>query len=747
MTDEPKRPHDQEEPEPGDEPNREPSTEEQFALEADVSGPPTDEHFEGVPPDQISRGDLTEDIPALEPEFAEALRAAGDEPPSEEAAAGNDESGAGNEGSEEEGGEESEPAEPVAAAEPAAPAAPPTPAPQAADPGETVEYSPGDAPDDQPYAGDDAGKQPDTPAPSADPSLDRTVVLREGREEARKAVAAATETGRPWAPKRPPASGDPEPPPKRKRLWLRYFAASMIVIASFASATTAIGVLRLTTILNRLTPIPGIAGQLKKVEPGEPETFLIIGSDIRAADAAAGARGLSDTTILLRIDPDQNRIAILNIPRDLKVDIPGYGVDKFNAAYSLGGPQLTVKTIKSITRSRELPNGIPINHLVNVDFLGFAQAIDTINCVYVDVDRRYYHSNEGVPPEDQYSEINIQPGYQSLCGRDGLAYVRYRHTDTDLVRAARQQDFLREARQRVPPTELLKEATGLSSKLINAFTSHTQSDIKEPSTIIDVLKLMIGARGAPIKEIHFPATLGPSYVTASRSDISDAIQQFLRGEASGGPRGSLYQRGSSAPARAKGSAGGQGGAKPKKKKPPKEKAPPTPTSASDGLVDASSAGLEEAQRAARHASTDFPIYYPTRIPPGSEYDDGEPFSTNPRVYHLTDDDDNVYGAYKTVLAQFASDGTHYFGVQGLHAWQDPPALNDPSESRKIGKLDCDIFLDGDRVRMISWHDGDNSYWLSNDLLQTLTNDQMLGMVRSMKVVVPKEKARPRGKKQ
>ena len=94
--------------------------------------------------------------------------------------------------------------------------------------------------------------------------------------------------------------------------------------------------------------------------------------------------------------------------------------------------------------------GLQINHVVNVDFLGFAQAVNAIDCVYIDVDRHYYHSNVGLPAELQYDEINVQPGYQRLCGEDALDYARYRHTDTDIVRAARQQDFLREARQRVP---------------------------------------------------------------------------------------------------------------------------------------------------------------------------------------------------------------------------------------------------------------------------------------------------------
>ena len=61
----------------------------------------------------------------------------------------------------------------------------------------------------------------------------------------------------------------------------------------------------------------------------------------------------------------------------------------------------------------------------------------------------------GLPPSLQYSEINISAGYQRLCGKDALAFVRYRHTDTDLVRSARQQDFLRQIRSRVPISKFI----------------------------------------------------------------------------------------------------------------------------------------------------------------------------------------------------------------------------------------------------------------------------------------------------
>ena len=251
--------------------------------------------------------------------------------------------------------------------------------------------------------------------------------------------------------------------------------------------------------------------------PGSgPQTILILGSDKRNQEIS-GKFGLSDTTMLLRLDPDRNAIALLSLPRDLKVDIPGYGTDKLNAAYSLGGPKLTLQTVKQLT-------GVDVNHLVNVDFTGFARAVNAIGCVYVDVDHRYYHKNSPYAPSvDDYAEINLQPGYQALCGFDALAFVRYRHTDNDIVRAARQQAFLREARAKVPPEKLFEDR----SKLVKIFTHYTSSDINSAEQMLQVLRLFFDLRGAQIKEIHFNGTLGPSYVTATPDEIHTAVNQFL----------------------------------------------------------------------------------------------------------------------------------------------------------------------------------------------------------------------------
>jgi polyisoprenyl-teichoic acid--peptidoglycan teichoic acid transferase len=530
--------------------------------------------------------------------------------------------------------------------------------------------------------------------------------------------------------KKPPPDGDGTPAPKPKRYWWRFLLASVTIVAATAAATATSSLLYIGSIAEALSHNDVLKNKVDRVlastEGGEPQNILIIGSDKRASEPEDPGR--SDTTMLLRLDPDNDAIALMSIPRDLKVEIPGVGTDKFSSAYAYGGPKLTLQVVKELT-------GLPINHIVNVDYLGFVRAVYAIGCVYIDVDRRYYHSNVGVPPSEQYAEINVQPGYQLMCGKRALQYVRYRHTDTDLVRAARQQDFLSAARQRVPATKLAEAVLG-KNELIEVFTRYTTSDISDTKAMLEVLELFIQSRNATINEVNFPAELGPSYVYASQSAIDGAVDQFLGIEASGGGRGEIERR-ERKRKRAKAKRG-------KRKQQAKPKLRPKPPG-SDELISAVEAGEEEAAIVARKVSHGFPVFYPTRLPAGAAYEETNPelHIVDPRVYHFKDTDGKRHGAYRMVLTLERSDGVHYFGVQGVQGWSEPPILSGPSITQTIRGRDYEIFLDGDRIRLIAWHRGDNTYWVANSLLRVLTNDQMVGLARSAKVKIPKRKPRPR----
>ena len=126
-------------------------------------------------------------------------------------------------------------------------------------------------------------------------------------------------------------------------------------------------------------------------------------------------------------------MAVMSIPRDLKVHVPGHGTRKINEAYHLGGPKL-------VDRDRQRAAGIDINHVVNVNFGGFRRAIDRLGCVYIDVDGAT-STTTTAPARTTRRSTSSPATRSSAAGRAGL--VRFRHDDSDFVRASRQQAFLR----------------------------------------------------------------------------------------------------------------------------------------------------------------------------------------------------------------------------------------------------------------------------------------------------------------
>jgi LCP family protein required for cell wall assembly len=489
----------------------------------------------------------------------------------------------------------------------------------------------------------------------------------------------------------------------RRGLWPRFVAASLVVIVSMATATSVSILVYLTEIAKGLGGLPGIDDKLAAVEGGKPQNFLILGSDVRPTDTD---RGRSDTTILMRIDADKNSISLFSLPRDLKANIPGHGVDRLNAAYTYGGPELTLETVKQLT-------GVDINHVVNVDFTGFADAVNAIDCVYVDVDRHYFHSNEGLAAEEQYAEIDIEAGYQRLCGFKALQYVRYRHEDNDLIRAARQQDFLREARQGVPPRKLLADR----NELIDIFKKYTTSDIDKLADLVDLFKLLIDARGAEVKEVQFKGDIGgptSSYVTASNDQIRDAVSEFLGEDSEPEPDPDDEKP------------------KPEKDEPDKDKPKPDKDQQDDGevpaadLVDSTGAGQAYAD-AVNSKDYDGPIYYPAKLNPGGQLTDDS------RAIKIDGPEKEVYYGYKMVVAFQALGYTAYYGVSGTD-WPDPPILENPSETRNIGGTEYMLFYDAGRLRMVGWKDGKYTFWVTNTLGQLLSEEQMLGIATGTKQV-------------
>ncbi|UJA19608.1 LCP family protein [Thermoleophilia bacterium SCSIO 60948] len=497
-------------------------------------------------------------------------------------------------------------------------------------------------------------------------------------------------------------------PPSRRSLWARFAAASAICIFSMAAATAISVLVLLTNVAEGLGDsgeLANLGGQLAGVDGGDPQTILILGSDKRTN--TPGDPGRSDTTILLRVDPDKQAISLLSIPRDLQVEIPGYedaGETKFNEAYTLGGPELTLRTVKSVTGLET------INHVVNIDFNGFADAVNEIGCVYIDADRRYFVGEND--PRD-YSAVNIKAGYQRMCGFNALGYVRYRIGDDDLVRAARQQEFLREARQKVPPEVLFEDR----EDLLQVFTDYTTSDINSGVTLLEFLKTLLKVGSAPINEVHFPATPDPedpANLVATSEAIETAVDEFMVTEGTPGPPQDPAINDDGDGGSGNGGNGGGGGGDGGDSSEP----------AGPQLIDSSDSGLANADLLAR-GKFEPPIYYPTRLLPESSIIDDS------RWFPIDGPSDELYYGYKFVV--MIEDGTtfpRYYGVSGT-TWKDAPILENPSEEREIEGRDYKLYYDGDRLRMIAFETEDAAYWVSNTLTQELTNDEMIAIATGL----------------
>jgi LCP family protein required for cell wall assembly len=236
----------------------------------------------------------------------------------------------------------------------------------------------------------------------------------------------------------------PEPPRRstarlfgRILLWL--VVALAVVVSGLAGGLYLYGHETLNAISARSPEVKRAEKILEKVPaPSQPAIALLAGYDRRkGADASTFAGSRSDTLMLVRVDPRQDTLSMLSFPRDLVVPIycsgdTVYTHDRINSAWSLcpTGPEGTLDTVEHLT-------GLKINYLITVDFHGFKLLVNKLHGVYMNVDHRYYN-----PPNSGYAAINLHPGYQKLDGGQALDYVRFRHTDSDLYRLARQQLFL-----------------------------------------------------------------------------------------------------------------------------------------------------------------------------------------------------------------------------------------------------------------------------------------------------------------
>jgi polyisoprenyl-teichoic acid--peptidoglycan teichoic acid transferase len=468
----------------------------------------------------------------------------------------------------------------------------------------------------------------------------------------------------------------------------------VVLISAAATAVLALNELdKVVEALGQNRAVKLAPTVLAPTSRGGPETLLLVGDDRRPppkSNPGGFVLPHSNEMLLVRIDPSNPTISMMSIPRELQVTIHPPGaqpvVNRINAAYTIGGIQLMTETIKRVL-------GISVNHVFVVTFPKFKRAVDEMGCVYLTVDRRYYHVNE--PGGEQYFEINLEPGYQRLCGRQALEFVANRHEDTSLTRDARDQRFLLETKAQYGSTLFERR-----EKFERILGRAVETDLHGSAQVLDLLALLVQSQGKPVRQVHFQVNLLPTYDTATPQQIQESVRTFLGGTAAISRNGIHRALTKARPHR--------------HSRPSGLALEPTPSSA---LVHARSAS----------PNLPFQIEYPrTR----HSYAGAGPDTL--RLYDVRDQHGHVQPIYAIVVD--SGPLGEFYDVQGT-SWTDPPLLSNPSETAHIGSRTYELFYIGEQIRTVAWREGGATYWVQNTLTNSVGPREMLAIAEQTLPVI------------
>jgi LCP family protein required for cell wall assembly len=499
----------------------------------------------------------------------------------------------------------------------------------------------------------------------------------------------------------PPGPMPPEPP--RRGWWMaRRLLLGALGIVLFAGAGTYV------LIRNEVSSVVSALGQIKAVKvtskvlvptgTGQPETLLLVGNDERKApkDNPGGAvLPHSNEMLLVRIDPSKPTISMLSIPRELQVTFTAPNgeviTNRINSAYTYGyedgggtsgGVKLMLETIKNVL-------GITVNHVFVTDFKRFEHAVNEMGCVYMTVDKRYYHNNDE-PGAEQYFEINLEPGYQRLCGKEALEFVANRHESTSLIRDARDQRFLLDAKAQYGST-LFENREKFEKVLGKA----VQTDLHGEEQVLQLLELLAESAGKPVRQVPFHVNLLPTFDTATPQQLQEAGNSFLAGTAPI-PKHKL----NSAVRSVKGHH--------------------TAISAAHSLSPTPSSTIDEAR--AQAPSLPFPLEVPQ-----FQKTTGESSPDELLLYGIQ----GPHGQHRHpsyVIVVDDGELGQYYDIQGS-VWTGLPLLSDPSQEIHIGSRTYSLFYDGEHIKTVAWHEGKAVYWIENTLTYSLSPETMVTIAR------------------
>jgi LCP family protein required for cell wall assembly len=247
-----------------------------------------------------------------------------------------------------------------------------------------------------------------------------------------------------------------------------------------------------------LAPAPTLdVGEYQEGWGPERVTVLVMGVDRRPGEST---RTRTDSMMLLTMDPVAKTAGVLSIPRDLYVEVPGYGLDRINSANVLGGGQLAKQTA-------EYNLGVRVDYYAIVDFNAFTTLVDEIGGIDVDVPRTI---NDPTYPDNNYGydPFYIEAGSQHLDGVTALKYARTRHADSDFGRAERQQQVLMAIRSKVISVEMLPTLISKAPVMVGTLGDSIETDM----SVDQMVRLAVSARDVPRENIR-TAVIDGNYIT------------------------------------------------------------------------------------------------------------------------------------------------------------------------------------------------------------------------------------------
>jgi LCP family protein required for cell wall assembly len=306
---------------------------------------------------------------------------------------------------------------------------------------------------------------------------------------------------------------------RRRRTWKRLAVSLLAGVLVLVGLVVAYAWSNLHAASREMSMSKAMARKVQDVlkpEPPKPEspfTILLMGADGRPGETQYRA----DTIILARVDPAAKEVWMISIPRDTKVHIPGHGNVKINAANTIGGPPLVIKTVQNLL-------GVPINHYLEINFKGFQQVVDVMGGVYINV-KEPINDWKAASASPGHRAQKIPKGYQKLDGEHALVFVRSRdYPDADFTRMKNQQVFFK---------ALAQQSTNIGNVwklplVVKQMAKYTQTDMEWPK-LISVANSLRGIKSADVQTTTLQGEWISPFVITDEEWKAKIVQIFNAG--------------------------------------------------------------------------------------------------------------------------------------------------------------------------------------------------------------------------